>query len=243
VLTSGIAAAALPRSRTTLENQALVAQHLHVVRAIAHKMLRNMPRGVEVDDLIQDGMVGLLQAAQRYQGLHGASFSCYASQRIRGAIIDGSRRTDWCSRSLRRRIRIIEGARRRIEIESGMPAKPCDIAAQVGISLDDYHHALKEFSAATQLSLDAPETAVTALQCANSADTGYGPAEALEREATLGEVSARIGALPPLEGIIFSLYYEQEYRMHEIGALLALSESRVSQLHKRAMARLKLAAL
>jgi RNA polymerase sigma factor FliA len=228
--------------RSNEDNEALVMRHLHLVSAIAYQMARRMPSRVEVDDLVQDGTVGLLQAAQRYEGRRGSSFSSYASRRIRGAIIDGSRRSDWCSRSLRRRIKAIEAARRRLECETGEAGRASAIAAEVGITLDEYHSTMRDFSAAAQISLDAPEFRADTVQRADPAYGGDSAEEELEREEILRVLLAKIDALPHLERTIFSLYHEQDYLMREIGAILALSESRVSQLHTRTIARLRSAA-
>jgi RNA polymerase sigma factor FliA len=234
--------AASKTGRSHEDNEALVMRHLPLVNAIAYQMARRMPSRVEVDDLVQDGTVGLLQAAQRYEGRRGSSFSSYASRRIRGAIIDGSRRCDWCSRSLRRRIKAIEAARRRIESETGEPGRAAAIAAAVGITLDEYHCTMRDFSAAAQISLDAPEFRADSNQRADPAYGGDTAEEELDREEILRVLLAKIDALPHLERTIFSLYHEEDYLMREIGAILALSESRVSQLHTRTIERLRAAA-
>jgi RNA polymerase sigma factor for flagellar operon FliA len=222
-------------------NEALVLRHSGLVRRIAHHMRRRMPGNVDVDDLIQTGMVGLLEAAQRYEGREGSSFANFAMQRIQGAILDASRRSDWSPRSLRRRLRQIEAAKRRLEIQTGELATAGAIAAAAGITLDKYHRAMRDFSLSVPLRLDEPPAVDGRRPWAEPVDDSPGPAEAAEREQALRAMAAAIDALPDHERTILLLYYGEQLLMREIGVVLAVSESRICQIHKRTIERLRTA--
>jgi RNA polymerase sigma factor for flagellar operon FliA len=221
--------------------QAMVLRHTDLVRRIAEHMRRRMPGSIDLDDLIQTGMVGLLEAVQRYEGRKGSSFVAYAMRRIRGAILDAARRSDWSPRSLRRRLRDIEAARRGLELKTGDAPTAAAVAAAVGITLEQYFRALRDFSASVQLSLDEPLPAEGGRAWVEPADDNPGPAEAAEREEVLHAMTAAIEALPEHEREVLLMYYGEEYLMREIGATFAVSESRICQIHKRTIERLRAA--
>ncbi len=222
-------------------NEALVLRHSGLVRRIAHHLRRRMPRNVDVDDLIQTGMVGLLEAAQRYEGRKGSSFATFAIRRIQGAILDASRRSDWSPRSLRRRLRQIEAAKRRLQLETGELPPARAIAAAAGITLDQYYRAMRDLSLSVQLRLDQPLPVDGGRTSVEPVDDNPGPAEAAEREEVLRAMTAAIDALPDHERVILLLYYGEQFLMREIGALLAVSESRICQIHKRTIRQLRAA--
>jgi RNA polymerase sigma factor for flagellar operon FliA len=219
--------------------ETLVLGHTDLVRRIAYRLVRRMPRHVEVDDLIQAGMIGLLEAAQRYECRAGASFETFAALRIRGAIVDSVRQTDPRSRGLRRRLRDIEDAKWRVERTTGRAATPADVASAVGVSLADYHRAVQDSAACRLTSLDDPSTTDTGSIHDTAADNEPGPADALEREDLRGILAAALGALPETERLVLSLYYAGKHRLREIGDQLKLSESRVCQIRLRAEKRLR----
>jgi RNA polymerase sigma factor for flagellar operon FliA len=223
---------------------ALVLDHDHLVRRMAHLYVRRLPANIELDDLIQAGMVGLLEAAQRYSGSEiapFATFATFATHRIRGAMVDSLRDSDWSPRSLRRRLRDIEGAHRRIELATCGAATPPAIAEALGVPLEIYYRALRDSNLAQVASLDEPGHADTGGMFPEPVDGSPRPDEALEHEEAIQALVAAIDALPPLERTILRLYYEQDYLMREIGAAVDLSESRVCQLHKRLLERLRIA--
>jgi RNA polymerase sigma factor for flagellar operon FliA len=223
--------------------EALVLRHADLVRRIARQMRRRMPGNVELDDVIQSGMVGLLEAAQRYEGRKGSSFVSYAMRRIRGAMLDASRRSDWSPRSLRRRLRDIEAAKRRLELRTGDARSACAVAEAAGITLDQYYRAMRDFSASVQLSLDEPLPADGRRKWLEPADENPGPAEDAEREEVLRRMTTALDALPDHERAILLLYYGEELLMREIGVALAVSESRICQIHKRSINRLRAATI
>jgi RNA polymerase sigma factor for flagellar operon FliA len=231
-------------SRAATFQQALVLDHDHLVRRIAHHFVRRMPAHIELDDLIQAGQVGLLEAARRYGGRETApvaTFATFATHRIRGAIVDSLRDSDWSPRSLHRRVRDIEGAHRRIEFTTCRAATAPAIAEALGIPLDTYHRTLRDSNVARFVSLNEPHVSDAGGLETEPVDGNPRPDEALEAEEALQALLAGIDQLPPLERAILKLYYERDQVMREIGAALALSESRICQIHKRILRRLKVA--
>jgi RNA polymerase sigma factor FliA len=219
----------------------LILQHVDLVRRIAYHMMRRMPNSIEVDDLIQTGMVGLLEAAQRYESRAGSTFSDYATRRIRGAILDSLRRSDWGPRSLRRRLRDIDEAKLCIEQRTGEAANARSIAESVGMTLDAYFRALQYFSQSIHMSLDEPPPFGFGPAYADPTDGSAGPAEKLEQEEVRCAIAAAIAALPETERVVLLLYYDEEFLMREIGERFSVSESRICQIHKRMIERLRAA--
>jgi RNA polymerase sigma factor for flagellar operon FliA len=219
----------------------LILQHVDLVRRIAYHMMRRMPHSIEVDDLIQTGMVGLLEAAQRYESRAGSTFSDYATRRIRGAILDSLRRSDWGPRSLRRRLRDIDDAKLCIEQRTGEAANARSIAESVGMTLDAYFRAMQYFSQSIHMSLDEPPPYGFGQAYADPTDGSAGPAEKLEQEEARSTIAAAIAALPETERVVLLLYYDEEFLMREIGERFSVSESRICQIHKRMIERLRAA--
>jgi RNA polymerase sigma factor FliA len=212
---------------------ALVLRHLDLVRQIAAQMARRIPKSVDEDDLIQTGMVGLLEAAQRYECRNTSSFTTYATPRIRGAMLDSLRRCDWGPRSLRRQLRNIDDAKHCIESKTGAAAKAPAIAAYVGMTLDCYFRALQADNQAMQTSVEATAAPGVEGECARCTDGKLGPPEELEHAEIARAIAAAIGTLPEQERAILALYYGRELLMREIGIRFAVSESRICQIHKR----------
>lgn len=221
--------------------EALVLEHRRLVRHIAHLLVRRTPGNVELDDLVQAGMVGLLEAAQRYTGREGASFASFAAHRIRGAMFDFLRDIDWSPRSLRRRVRDMEVASRRIEVDTGEAARPHAIAAALGLSLEAYYRAIRDSDWVLVVSLDEEQASVAGRPFTEPVDQNRWPDEELEHDEAITAVIAGIDALSDFDYTVLWLYYGEEYRMREIGVILALSESRVCQILKRIIERLRIA--
>jgi RNA polymerase sigma factor for flagellar operon FliA len=220
--------------------EALVLENRALVKRIARYLQRGMPGHIELDDLVQAGMVGLLEAAERYTGQAGASFATFATHRIRGAMLDSLRDGDWSPRSLRRRLRDIEAARRRVEIETCAAPRPRVVAEALGLTLEKYHGALRDSDLALVMSLDQ-EKAASAAAFIEPVDENPLPDEALEHEQALRAAMAGLSALPEYDHTVLWLYYEKEYLLREIATLLALTESRVCQIHKRIIEKLRAA--
>jgi RNA polymerase sigma factor FliA len=226
-------------NRGRRNSEALILEHVGLVKRIARQFGRRMPAHVEVDDLIQAGMVGLVEAAGRYEVCAGASFATYATIRIRGAILDFAREADWLSRRLRRRIQDMDEAIRRIESETAKITTAAEVATALDMSLESYHHTRRDAETSRVLSLDDSASDHTTHVSDKVIDTSRNPADEVEQEQLRHVVAAAVDALPDNDRLILLLYYDQEYVLREIGEKLDLSESRVCQLHRRAVRRLR----
>ena len=216
----------------------LVNRHAGLVQRIAHHLMARLPPSVQVDDLVQSGMLGLLEAARRFDATQGASFATFAEQRIRGAMLDEIRKGDWVPRSVHRKAREVAAAIHEVEIQKGGEARDQDVAAHLGMGLGDYHSTLADLRGQKLLSIEE-------LGPDDEDGTNYlvspdiGPAENVQREQMLARVGDAIDTLPEREKLVLSLYYDERLNLKEIGAVLEVSESRVSQLHGQALARLR----
>lgn len=216
----------------------IVVRHGELVRRIAHHLAARLPASVEIDDLIQAGMLGLIDAARNFQADQGAAFETYASIRIRGAMIDEIRRGDWVPRSVHRRYRDMIAATRDIEQRTGRAATAQQVADALGIGLDEYHRMVEDAARGQLVSLDAHMEEHDGEPRLATSSTAT-PARMFENGAFREALGEAIGALPEREQLVLSLYYEQELNLREIGAVLSVSESRVCQIHGQAMVRLR----
>jgi RNA polymerase sigma factor for flagellar operon FliA len=230
------ARAKYPSQTRTVENN-LVRDHADLVKRIAYHVAARLPPSVDVEDLIQAGVVGLIEAARHYNGERGASFETYAGIRIRGAIMDELRRGDWAPRSVHRRHREIAGAMRAIEQRTGREAREDEIVQELGITHEAYHAALQDAVQCQVLSLDTPTQ--DGEPGFDAVDTSGEPLQELEREEFQESVAEAIRELPERERLVLSLYYNEEMNLREIGAVLEVSESRVCQIHGQALLRLR----
>jgi RNA polymerase sigma factor for flagellar operon FliA len=219
----------------------LLAQHATLVKRLAHQMRAKLPPSVEVDDLIQAGMIGLLDAVNRYEETHGAQFETYAVQRIRGAMLDELRSTDWLPRSIRQNMRKIEVAMTALQQKLGRPPSETEIARELKVSLADYQEMLSDGGGHQLIyyedfhDKEGNENFLDRYCVDESGD----PLQALVNGGFRKAVIDAIGSLPEREKIVMGLYYEQELNLKEIGAVMGVSESRVCQLHSQAIARLR----
>lgn len=217
-----------------------VEQYAYLVKRIALHMIARLPASVQLDDLIQAGMIGLLEAAQKFDGSKGASFETYAGIRIRGAIVDEMRRGDWVPRSVHRNARRIAETMNYLEGRLGREATDAEIAAEMEVSLDEYHAMANDSVSGRLFSLDETlhEEEINTTQIAVS-EMLQGPAEVTQRRALQKDLARAIDELPEREKLVLSLYYEEEMNLKEIGLVLGVSESRVSQIHTQAALKLK----
>jgi RNA polymerase sigma factor for flagellar operon FliA len=220
---------------------AIAIRHTGLVRFIARQFAHRIPDHVEVNDLVQAGMVGLLEAAQRFAPGHGASFETYAWIRIRGAIVDFIRKTDWSTRSLRRGIREVEIAKCRIQNESGARPRPADVAAAAGMTLEKYQSTLLGAEISDLRRLDARGDHAEACAGDESIDTEADPSIVAEREELRCAVAVALDGLPERERMVLALYYFGDLTLRGIGEKLGLTESRICQIHHRSIQRLRLA--
>lgn len=215
-----------------------VERHGELVRRIAHHLAARLPANVEIDDLVQAGMLGLLDAARNFQADQGAAFETYASIRIRGAMIDEIRRGDWVPRSVHRKYRDMISATREIEQRTGCAATGQQVADALGLTRDEYYRMVADAARGQLVSLDAHMDEYDG-EPRLSAGGNATPAREFERSAFRSELGDAIAELPEREQLVLSLYYEQELNLREIGAVLSVSESRVCQIHGQAMVRLR----
>ena len=216
----------------------LVRRHTPLVRRIAYHLMSRLPPSVDLGDLIQSGTIGLLEAARHYACDRAASFETDAGIRIRGAMLDELRRTDWTPRSVHRKTREITEMARQIQVETGAEAGDAEIMKRLGMSAEEYHQVLADAARARLLSLTAPEDDdAGAYEVADP--SGLGPQESIEQEGLRQALTEGIAALPEREQLVMSLYYEQELKLKEIGAVLGVTESRVCQIHGQAIQRLR----
>lgn len=216
----------------------VVVRYAPLVKRIAHHLLLRMPASVQVDDLIQSGMIGLLEAARKYDVTKGASFETYAGIRIRGSMLDEVRKGDWAPRSVHRKSRKVAEAIKAIEARTGKDAKVTDIAKEMDIDLNAYYAILQDASGSRLFSFDdIMEGDDSAIELA--AGELPGPCDGLQRSTFKEHLSKAIDGLPDREKLVLALYYDEELNLKEIGEVIGVSESRVSQIHSQAALRLK----
>ncbi len=219
-------------------NDELVTRYAPLVKRIAYHMVGRLPASVMVDDLIQAGMIGLLDAAKHYDEHQGASFETYASIRVRGAMLDELRRNDWAPKSVHRKARDVAAAVRRVEAETGRDASGQAVADELGISLDEYHHILLDASTSKVINFEDLGLDEGAMGD-GSDENAPAPLQAVQDERFATSLAGAIDTLPERERLVLSLYYDKELNLKEIGAVLGVSESRISQLLSQAHLRLR----
>lgn len=220
-----------------LSADALVEKYAQLVRRIAYHLGGRLPDSVDVNDLMQAGMLGLMEAAKKYAGDRGANFETYAGIRIRGAMLDELRRMDWIPRSVHRRVRAMIEAIRTVEGRNGGKAGDADVAAEMNVSLSEYYDIAREASHSRMFSVEELAGDDNDVRGAN--ETIASPEEALEQESVTAALASSVENLPERERLVISLYYTDELNMREIGEVLGVSESRVCQLHGQALARIR----
>ncbi|SHG43995.1 RNA polymerase sigma factor FliA [Massilia sp. CF038] len=218
----------------------LLTEHMPLVKRLAHHMKAKLPPSVEVDDLVQAGMIGLLDAITRYEETQGAQFETYAVLRIRGAMLDELRNSDWLPRSMRQNMRKIEAAMSALQQKLGHPPTESEVAKSLKLSLADYQDMLSDGGGHQLVYYEDFHDAegndsFLDRYAVDDADPLRSLMEGDFRQAVIDAIDA----LPPREKILMGLYYEEELNLKEIGAVMGVSESRVSQLHTQAVSRLR----
>ncbi len=225
-----------------LDRNALIRQYQPLVRKLAHHMMAKLPPSVEVDDLIQVGLIGLSEALSRYEAAQGVQFETFATQRIRGAMLDELRENDWMSRGSRKSQKDIEVAMRQLEHSLGRSPLESEIAAKMGLSLVDYQSLLSKVRGTQLVYLEDMsrngEDDDTFLD-RHVADVEADPLNMLRDQRLRAGLVAAIKGLPEREQYIMSMYYEQDMNLKEIAAVLDVTESRICQLHSQSIARLR----
>ena len=220
-------------------SEVLIERHMDLVRRIAYHMVGRLPASVQVEDLIQAGVLGLLEAGRNYDSKHLASFETYAGIRIRGAILDEVRRQDWAPRSAHKATRRISEAMRAVEGRTGREAGARDIAAEMGVDLDTYHDMVRKVAQGRVLSLEAMSSDGESDYVERLPGKGDDPSRLCFKESFATAAAGAIDELPERERLVLSLYYDDELNLKEIGEVLGVTESRVCQIHGQALARLR----
>jgi RNA polymerase sigma factor for flagellar operon FliA len=216
----------------------VVAQHAPLVKRIACHLINKLPASVQLEDLIQAGMIGLLEASRNYDETQGASFETYAGIRIRGSMLDEIRKNDWAPRSVHRKARMVAEAVREIEHEQGRDARDNEIADALGLGLAEYHAILQDSSCNKILSFEDMGTGEDSM-LDNVSDNAPGIVDGLQNDDLRRLLTEAIAGLPDRERLVMGLYYDEELNLREIGAVMGVSESRVSQIHSQAVIRLQ----
>lgn len=219
-------------------NDELVILHEPLVKRIAYHLMSRLPPSVQADDLIQAGMIGLIEASRNFDPEQGASFATYAGIRIRGAMLDEIRRTDWTPRSVHRKAREVAEAVRKIENEKGRDARDIEVAEQMGIGLEEYHKILQDATGCRIFSFDDPGSLGSDGYIGPERQTNQ-PLESLQNGDFKQGLAEAIKGLPERERLVMALYYDEELNLREIGEILGVSESRVCQIHGQALIRLR----
>ena len=231
---------AIPESISTEERERLILEHLPQVRLIARRIQERLPENIAIEDLISAGVIGLIAAIDNFDPRHNVKLKTYAEYKIRGAILDSLRGLDWAPRQKRRRAKQIEAAIAAAEQLLQRSPSEDEIAAQLGIPLDEYHDWLVEIRGLNLASLEhvAGEQGKDLLQYIPDTDANL-PSALLERSELERLLAEGLEAIPPVERTVLSLYYEQELTLREIAQVVSLHESRISQLKAQAILRLR----
>ena len=224
----------------TADQNKLVTQMAPLVKRIAYHFMARLPASVSVDDLIQAGLLGLLDAAKNFDDTQGAQFETYAIQRIRGSMLDELRQADWLPRNVRKNLRRIEASITALEQKLGRPPREQELAEALGVPLDEYQTMLLESRGYQLLHYeDFQESEDSDFFDVYMSANQTAPLDVLEDNHFRQHLVQAISGLPEREKIVMGLYYEQEMNLKEIGTVLGVSESRVCQLHGQAVMRLR----
>ncbi|MBT0569541.1 RNA polymerase sigma factor FliA [Curvibacter sp. CHRR-16] len=224
-----------------LDRSSLIKQYQPLVRRLAHHMMAKLPPSVDVEDLIQVGLIGLSDALSRYEASQGVQFETFATQRIRGAMLDELRENDWMSRGSRKSQKEIESAVRKLEHKFGRSPSESEIATELGMKLADYQALLSKVRGTQLVYLEdmASHDDDDGYLDRHSVDKDADPMNLLRNQRLRESLVEAIKALPEREQYIMSMYYEHDMNLKEIAAVLEVTESRICQLHSQAIARLR----
>lgn len=218
----------------------LVQRFVPLVKRVAYHLMARLPASVQFEDLVQNGILGLLDAIDRFEEGFGAKFETYATQRIRGAMLDGLRENDWLPRQLRRELRRIEAMVSQLEHTHGRAPTERELADALGMSLADYQKTLGDARGHQLLYFeDFVGEGDEDFLDRHLTDDGSDPLSILEEQGIQQALAAAIERLPEREKLMMALYYEQDLNLREIGEVMGVTESRVCQLHSQAVARLR----
>ena len=217
----------------------MIVTHLPKVKFIADRIASKLPSSVERDDLYGAGVVGLIDAVERFDASRGVAFTTFAEMRVRGAILDNLRSLDWATRTMRRQAREVQHACAQFERDNGRPATDIEIAEQMNISIGELRRIRQDMSGLRVANLDERDEETGLSMSDLISDRSISQLDEYEEAELRTQLSAAIGRLPEREKQVIALYYLEELNMKEIGAVLGVTESRVSQLRSQATGRLR----
>lgn len=222
-----------------VDKESLVNMNLNLVRIIAYQVAANLPQHIDINDLINAGTIGLLEAIDRFDWTRSVQFNTYASRRIRGAMLDELRGLDWMTRSMRDKWKTLERAHREVERRTGMPAKVEEVAEHLDISIDEVHRITSEVGTIGDVKLEDIGRGKTGddlsiLDCIKDPDA-EDPSESIQLNELRDAIAGALDELPEREKMILSLYYFDDLTLMEIAKVFDITESRVCQIHKLAL--------
>lgn len=223
-----------------MQKDQIWSKYQYLVRNEALRLQVKLPASVDIDDLIQAGSIGLLNAVEHFDPKKGVGLGAYITQKVRWAMLDELREYDWVPRRVRTNSREISSAIRKIEQETGAAACESSVAEALGVTLQEYQQMLLDTNNSQIYSLDElQESFADSVEVVDINNEMFNPLHGLMRERLVGKISSEMMYLPEREKVLLNLYYQQELNMKEIGALLGITETRVSQLHSQAIKRLR----
>lgn len=226
------------------EREALILEHAPMIRYVAGRIAMRLPAHVSLDDLMSAGVMGLIDAVDKFDPKQKVKFKTYAEFRIRGAILDELRAMDWVPRSVRRKSTKLEAVYTKLQNKLGRPASDEEVAQELGIGIEELMTLLDQVKGVSLLSVDDPDSPLSQLDSEQIVEA-LGRTEHEDPLALLGlaelqkQVAEAIIGLPDKEKLVVSLYYYDELTMREIGEVLGYTESRISQMHTKAILRLR----
>lgn len=232
------------KTRDAAIRDRLIKQYLPLVKYVAGKLAVGMPQNVEFDDLVSYGVIGLFDAIEKFDPGKHVKFKTYAVTRVRGAIFDQLRQLDWVPRSIRQKTREVEDAVRRLEAQLGRSASDQEIARELGVSEKDFEKLVMKISGTTVLSLNdvwysGEENDRMSIGDSIESPQSRNPDAIVEKQEVKRVIIEAINELPDKEKKVLVLYYYEDLTLKEIGAVLGVTESRISQLHTKAIMRLR----
>lgn len=218
-------------------DRAFLEEHTPLVKRIAHHLITKLPSYIQIDDLIQAGMIGLIEAARKFDDTKGASFVTYAGIRIRGSMLDEVRKGDWTPRSVHRNSRKVAKAKREVENATGREARVEEVAQKMGVSLKDYHAYVHDTNYSRIVAFE--DLGLNEAIIMNVHSTMSNPIEGVQQADFTASLAEELSKLSEREKLVVALYYDEELNLRQVGEVLGVSESRVSQIHSQAMTRLQ----
>ncbi len=229
---------------TAQQKDLVIAEYAPLIKFIAQKIAMRLPSNIELDDLISSGVIGLMDAIDKYDETRDNKFKTYAEFRIRGSILDELRAQDWVPRSVRDKAKLLDRATTKLEAQLGRTPEDEEVADHMGVSMDEFYSLVNQVKPVSVLSIDEQATYSTvdkrSLLSIVDGYKGQNPFFQVSSKKVKKMIAKSIESLPERQRLVLSLYYYEDLNLKEIGKVLRVTESRVSQLHAQAVTKLKL---